>query len=78
MIRAQAGNNFIFGFAKENVERLMGGEPITVKLNEFGLTGPDIRIIILYGETEESLVLDLQGVIGPQTTIRDDRSNRRK
>lgn len=78
MIRAQAGNHFLFGIAKENVRRLKAGEPIVVKLNEFGLTGPNISIVICYGETEEKLALELQELIGPTSKVIDHRANRRK
>jgi hypothetical protein len=74
MIRAQAGNHFLFGITKENVTRLMAGEPIVVKLNEHGLQGPAISIVICYGETEEALALELREFIGPQTTVTDRRT----
>jgi len=78
MIRAQAGNHFIFGITEENVRRLKSGEPIAVKLNEFGLTGPNISIVICYGETEEKLALELQEFIGSQSKITDYRANRKR
>ena len=76
MIRAQAGNHFLFGITKENVTRLMNGEPISIRLNEHGLHGPDIHIVLCYGETEEQLVLELQEFIGPSTTVQDRRNKR--
>ena len=75
MIRAQAGNRFLFGITRENVTRLMRGEPIVIRLNEHGLRGPDISIVVCYGETDEGLVLELQEFIGPQTIIKDRRHN---
>lgn len=79
MIRAQAGTNqFLFGLDAENLRRLQAGEPIVAKLNEFGLTGPPITIIICYGETYEGLAVELQEFIGPKSRITDYRSNRRK
>lgn len=77
MIRAQAGNHFLFGITKENVTRLMHGEPIGIKLDEHGLHGPPISIVICYGETEEQLALDLQEFIGPTTRVVDNRPGRR-
>lgn len=76
MLRAQAGNHFLFGITKENVTRLMAGEPISIRLNEHGLQGPPISIILCYGETEESLALELQEFIGPATTVTDRRTRR--
>ena len=76
MIRAQAGNHFLFGITKENVTRLMRGEPIVVRLNEHGLQGPDIGIIVCYGETEEALALELREFIGPSTMVQDHRTRR--
>jgi len=73
MIRGQSGNHYLIGIAEENVRRLKAGDPIVFKLNEFGLTGPDITIIICYGETEEKLALELKDAFGPQTKIRDYR-----
>lgn len=77
MLRAQAGNHFLFGLTQENVTRLMAGEPITVKLNEHGLQGPAISIVLCYGETEESLALELRELIGPTTQVTDQRGPRR-
>ena len=73
MIRAQAGNHFLFGITAENVARLQAGQPIVIRLNEHGLQGPDISIVICYGETEEALALELREFIGPQTTVTDRR-----
>ena len=78
MIRAQAGaNQFLFGLDAENVRRLQAGEPIVAKLNEFGLTGPPITIILCYGETYERLALELQEFISPNTKVTDYRNRRR-
>jgi hypothetical protein len=76
VIRAQAGNHYLFGLTKENVTRLMAGEPIVVTLNEHGLQGPPLSIVLCYGETEESLALELQELIGPTTTVTDHRGRR--
>ena len=74
MLRAQAGNHFLFGLSKENVTRLMAGEPITITLNEHGLQGPAISIVLCYGETEEAIALELQELIGPTTHVTDRRA----
>lgn len=78
MIRAQGGNHFLFGFTKENITRLMDGEPIVLNLAEHGLKGPPISIVICYGETEESLLLALGDTIGPTTRVVDNRPGRKK
>ena len=48
-----------------------------IRLNEHGLQGPDISIVVCYGETEEGLALELQEFIGPSTTVRDNRTSRK-
>jgi len=77
VIRGQSGNHYLIGISEENVRRLKAGDPIVFKLNEFGLTGPDITIMICYGETEEKLALELKDVMGPQTKVTDYRANRK-
>jgi hypothetical protein len=74
MIRAQSGNNFLVGLARENIDRLVAGEPIVFKPNEYGLSGPPITIVICFGETEEKLALELKDVISPDAAILDTRS----
>jgi hypothetical protein len=75
MIRAQSGNNFLVGLARENIDRLTAGEPIVFKPNEYGLSGPPITILICFGETEEKLALELKDVISPDAAILDTRSS---
>lgn len=74
MIRGQAGNDqFLLGIAEENVRQLKVGDPIVFKLDEYGLSGPPITIIICYGETEDKLAAKLQEILGPKTIVRDRR-----
>lgn len=73
MLRMQAGNHYVFGLSRENITRLTAGEPIVIRLNEHGLTGPAISLVLCYGETEEALALELREFIGPQTVVRDRR-----
>ena len=76
MLRMQAGNHFVFGLSRENITRLTAGEPILIRLNEHGLTGPAVSLVLCYGETEEALALELRELLGPQTTVRDRRKPR--
>ena len=73
MLRMQAGNHYVFGLSRENITRLTVGQPIVIRLDDHGLTGPAVSIVLCYGETEEALALDLKEFIGPQTTVRDRR-----
>jgi len=51
------GPTYIFGLARENINRLIEGKPILVDLGkEFGTPGV---MILLFGETEEAIALEL-------------------
>ena len=82
MLRMQGeGKNgrqvFVFGLARENIERLTHGEPIQIALDAFGLTGPPCTLYLAFGETEEALAVEFQDLIGPQTRVQDHRHPRR-
>jgi type II secretory pathway component PulF len=78
MIRARAGNIYIFGLAKENIKRLTEGNPIIARLNEYELNEPAISIMICYSETEEKLAFELQELMNEDTKITDYRTNQRR
>lgn len=52
----------ILGFSQENQERLLGNQPIVVKLADLDARLPDMDIIILGGETEASIFEDLRAI----------------
>ena len=58
MIKAVVGNLIIFGLSEENIKRLKENKPIVFDATKLGMEGR--HICILYGETEESIVADLQ------------------
>lgn len=62
MIRARASDGtFILGIDAENVKRLKDGKPILVSLAELG--GHD-DVLIVYGETMQHIMRDLEDASG--------------
>jgi hypothetical protein len=59
------------GLSRANTERLLAGQPIAVELRELNLPW-DGSIVLLAGETEESLGRDLRSLIGPETEVHVD------
>lgn len=52
------------GLSRENITRLAAGEPIEFKLRELaGCCGanPETTILIFFGETEESMAVEIMG-----------------
>lgn len=72
MIKARGDGVVIFGLSRGNCERLLQAKPIRIDGSEVGL--PGLTIIIMGGETEQSMEADLRrmGAIGPDTQV-DDR-----
>ena len=60
----------MLGLSDENWKRLRAGQPIVVKLRELDPELPDVRIILLGGETEEEMIEDLRA-LGPVAPPRD-------
>ena len=60
----------LMGLTAGNLQRLQNGQPIRVRLEDFGvaLTG---ELMIFFGETEKKIETDFRqmGLIGPDTTI---------
>ena len=52
-------SGILLGLSKKNVAKLMAGEPIYVKGND-GESAWPFNMIIMYGETEEDIVSELQ------------------
>ena len=50
----------LLGLSRLNCERLLAGKPIHIHLSELGVTGPEV--IICAGETEETIIKELEAV----------------
>ena len=74
MLRAQAGNHYVFGLSRENITRLTDGQPIRIRLDQYGLSGPDVSISLCFGETEEAIALELQEFFSERTIVKDHRT----
>lgn len=59
----------VLGLTKENIRRMQADEPVLVDLEPWGLSG---KIVIFAGETEATMLADLQELIGPDTTLMID------
>lgn len=71
MIKAKAILNddrplYLFGLSAMNLAKLRGGQPIRVVLEDMGGVG---EVIIMYGETEQSIAAELADLIGPDTHV---------
>lgn len=74
MIRFKAysedGTRAIYGLglSRENVDRLAKGQPISLNLADQG--GPDLDLVICFGDTEEALFRELQagGLLHPDAS----------
>lgn len=60
-----------FGLSVGNIARLKEGKPIHVDLREVQIEG--FQVMIFAGETEESMMRDLEGFIGERTTVRTEK-----
>lgn len=72
---SEGGQAFILGLSRGNIELLMGGKPIRLTQETHGKGVPDgWTIVILYGETEQSMADDLArtGAILPTTEVIHD------
>jgi len=60
----------LMGLTAENMRRLQKGQPIRVRLEDFGvaMTG---EMMIFFGETEDAIETDFRrmGLIGPDTKV---------
>ena len=64
MIKARANNVVIFGLSKKNIKRLQQGKPIAFEGKELGMK--DFRFFIFAGDTEESMMKDMEEFIRPE------------
>lgn len=65
----KSNNYYGFGITAENVRRLKARQPIEIDLVEMGGQG---KIMIFYGETEQTLYEELSEFIGPDTKVHID------
>lgn len=72
--RAEGKNGPLIGLglSQGNIERLVAGQPVHVKMLELGLEGD---IIIFYGKNEDELKQSVQMMIGPRTEVTDTRES---
>jgi len=59
------------GIARENVNRLIAGKPILVRLSEVG-TPIDDEILLYFGETEQDLMDQVREFLTPETKMSID------
>jgi hypothetical protein len=59
----------LFGITRENVERLIAGQPIYIGADTHAGFPADLVFTIFFGETERVLVDQIKGLIGPDTKI---------
>lgn len=58
MIKARAvDGTALIGLSRENLERLLGGDPIILQLSDMGLRRQ--KIILMAGETEQAIIDEL-------------------
>ncbi len=60
------------GITSANVARMAQGEPLRVKLEDFGLSGEKIDFMIFYGKDMETLQEQFAPMIGPDTKVHND------
>jgi hypothetical protein len=67
----RAGNDLlIIGLSKENRTRMEGGQPIDVSTRTHGGAVPrELHLVIFAGDTEDSMQVEIQALIGKDTVI---------
>jgi hypothetical protein len=58
----------IIGLSHRNLQLLKEGKPIMCKSADFGCSG-DIEIMIFSGEDEQSMVREMESLVGPDAII---------
>lgn len=65
---ANSGTLYGFGLSRENINRLTSGHPIMLDLADLG--GPNLKMVLMFGETEEILCNELVSVgLLPRDTV---------
>jgi hypothetical protein len=67
MLKMGASGLIILGLSHVNLARLKDGRPIAFDGAEIGI--PGTQIVIFAGETEQSMVSQMQEFIGPHTKV---------
>ena len=55
-VQTEKGPLLVFGLSRENINRLLAGDPILASMSDFGLPG---HFTIVFGETEDAIVREL-------------------
>lgn len=72
MIKARAQGMFLFGLSARNLQLLAQGKMIVINLAELG--GPNEKVLIFSGETEESMRAALAPYITPETRVHGEEN----
>lgn len=66
MLKARAGDRFVFGLSAKNIELLMEGKPILIDMRELGMDAGEV--VIFYGKTEAQMkdALEEAGIEMPE------------
>jgi hypothetical protein len=59
----------LLGVTRENIRRLMDGQPIRVSAETHPGFPESIRVLIVFGETERTLAEALKPLIGEETKV---------
>ena len=73
MIKFKAGDLIGFGLSEGNIQKLKEGKPIAINMQEMGIE--NMRIIIMYGKTEQDIQSELSDFIGPETKYSSTMDN---
>ena len=68
MIKARKGDVVILGLSRMNIERLMEDQPIRFEGDELGFPGK--TFYILFGETEQTIVNELNDLNGKPAQVK--------
>ena len=67
----------ILGLSEMNLVRLREKKPLVVHGVEVGV--PELEMLVIcWGETEDALTKELGSLIGPETTVRDHREEKKQ
>ena len=58
------------GLTRENIDRLVAGEPVLAKLEQIDM--PKVEVAIFFGESLPDLLKELAPWVGPDTKMRDE------
>lgn len=58
MLKGRYGANLVLGLSRQNIQRLLAGQPIRFNLAELALGSGEV--VIFFGETEATMLKDLE------------------